>query len=77
MILIYFLSCLFLYIRTKFTNLVRSYTGGLIRKKRFELYNAKYETSNLTWTIVQFSKKALKNQDEQVIDVFKNAFQVR
>lgn len=61
---------------TKFTKLVHNFSGGLVRKKRFELYSAKYEQRNLTWSVSEFSRKALRNQDEQVLEVFRKAFEV-
>ena len=61
---------------TRFTKIVHTLSGGLIRKKRFELYNAKYEQRNLTWSVNSFSKKTLRNQDEQVLEVLRKAFGV-
>lgn len=61
---------------TKLTKLIRNLSGKLIRKKRFELYSVKYEQRNLTWSVVQFSKKALRNQDDQVLEVMRKAFGV-
>lgn len=63
---------------TKLTKLVSSLTGGfgLIRKKRFEIHSLKYEQRNLTWSVLEFSKKALKNQDDKVVEVMGKAFEV-
>ena len=60
---------------TKFTKLVKN-LNGLVRKKRYELNSDKYDTHNLTWSVFQFSKKALKNQNKKVLDVFEKAFEV-
>lgn len=67
---------------TKFTRLVSNTFSnlaggfGLTRRKRFEVFDAKYDQRNLTWSVIEFSKKALKNQDDKVLEVMNKAFKI-